>query len=212
MPWRTRRSGAPWRPCCAPAPGGCWRCRPGWCVRRGGSTCVLAGAQQRARGSSGPAGSLGPGWEGPGSRRWAQQPPVRRPPAITYKGPLVRRAPCCAAMRCPRVQEELSGQGVELLGLEAYLPELGLTPDALELPVPACFREDRAQVCTAPLPSWRCLKKQGKRPGEGRGCSSWACSTEATEPCLRERRAGAGGAGRSHRGAARGGAAARARR
>lgn len=38
-------------------------------------------------------------------------------------------------------------QGIDLINVEAAMKTLDLTPDDLEIPIPRCYLEDRAEVC-----------------------------------------------------------------
>lgn len=53
------------------------------------------------------------------------------------------------------LQAELNG-GNDILSLDPWLPELRLTPDALEVPIPACFLEEAEKVLHLHLPDTRC--------------------------------------------------------
>ncbi len=58
------------------------------------------------------------------------------------------------------MQVKLNGD-VDVINLEAYLPDMGLAPDALEIAVPSCFRDDRAEVGKGPIrTSFLCLECQ----------------------------------------------------
>jgi len=50
-------------------------------------------------------------------------------------------------LACQHTPQVKLNRGLDFVQLDDLLIDLKLTPDVLEVPVPRCFIEDRAQVC-----------------------------------------------------------------
>jgi hypothetical protein len=72
-----------------------------------------------------------------------QLPPGKTATATCTKGPVIINTPF--ALQSLPLQVKLN-RGLDLVQLDDLLVDLKLTPEVLEVPVPRCFIEDRAQV------------------------------------------------------------------
>lgn len=75
-----------------------------------------------------------------------------------------------------------------MVPLEAYLPELGLGPEVLEVAVPTCFRDDRAEVCVGGgRRRWDCALASGPARRSRSAAALGAAAASKTPHCVSRR-------------------------